>query len=505
MLEGLLIALDNLDAVIQTIRKSRNSDTARNNLMQQFKVTEIQAGAILEMPLRRLASLERRKIRDEHKEKLKLIKSLEALLASPLKQRQLIAQELESVKETYGDARRSYIAEGEATGADFRTPAEKTVVMLSSKGHLGRTSLDEPPKVTTATKVPPRLLQHSTTAQTLYLFADDGSCASIPVQQLPQVEQARQGMLFSDLCSLSSKQKIVSFLCLPIDLHVGYICFVTARGQVKRLALNDLPGIMSSAFSVMNLARGDKIVNALYSNGAEELVLTTARGYAIRFSEEDVRPTGLNAGGVRGMAFRETSDRVVAAFLADDRHYSWTIRNDGVARTCPMPQIAIQGRGGQGKRSIWLPDDANTAAAAINGRLSATVLVLTNKHKAKYMSLRLAEMAQFGRAGGNAVIALRDKERVVGVCEFRQRIETHKALRAFERIAASEPDGAEPDVTDADGLAPAEPSIDRSEPEPVDKLSVEQLALLLDEADGVDAASNGANANGADPDLLDDD
>ncbi|MCY3781750.1 MAG: DNA topoisomerase 4 subunit A [Chloroflexi bacterium] len=503
VLEGLIIALDNLDAVIQTIRKSRSSDTARNNLMKQFKVTEIQAAAILDMPLRRLASLEMRKIRDEHKAKLKLIKSLEELLASPLKQRQHIADELETVKATYGDARRTYISDGAATQADFFVPEEKTVVMLSARGHLGRTSLDEPPRVTTATKDPPRLLQHSTTAQVLYLFADDGTCATLPVQQIPRVEQAAQGVHFSDLCSFSSKQKVVSFLCLPADLDVGYVCLVTARGQVKRLGIIDLPGIMTSQFSVMNLTRGDRIVDALFSLGAEELVLTTARGYAIRFGQDDVRPTGLNSGGVRGISFREKTDRVAAAYIADDRYFSWTIRNDGVARTCPMSQFALQGRGGQGKRSIWLPDDGNMVAAAINGRLSSTVLVLTNRRKAKYMSLKLAEMAHFGRAGGNVVIALREKERIVGVCEFRRRIETRKALREYERIAASESDLDELADTDSDDVATADALNDRKESDPGDKLTLEQLELLLDEADGVDGSGNGASVNGADPDLRD--
>ena len=449
VLEGLIIALDNLDAVIKTIRKSRNSETARNNLMNNFKVTEIQAGAILEMPLRRLASLEIRKIRNEYKENQKLIKSLEALLDSPQKQREHIAEAIADIRTEYGDPRRTIIAEGEATGvtqADFLVPEENTVVMFSSRGHLGRTPIDEPPKVTTATKVPPRLLQHSTTGQIMYLFAADGNCATVPVQQIPQVESAAEGMHFSDLCSLSAKQKIVSFICLPMDLETGLLCFVTAQGQVKRLQLEDLPGVMSREFSVMKLARGDKLISVLYSSGAGELVLTTARGQAIRFGEEDVRPTGLTSGGVRGMALKGKGDRVVAAFLADDRLYSWTIRDDGIARICPMTQIAAQGRGGQGKRSMWLPDDDRYVTAAINGRLHDTILVLTNRHKAKYMSIKLAELAQLGRAGGSLVIALRENERVVGVAEYRRRIDLHLDDRA--QLEIEEPT-AEVDETDA--------------------------------------------------------
>ena len=150
VLEGLIIALDNLDAVIKTIRKSRSTDTARKNLMKNFPVSEVQAQAILQMALRRLASLEIRRIRDEYKEKQRLIKSLEDLLASPKKQRAHIAEELAKVKEEFGDRRRTIVSDGEASGvtqADFLMPEEKTVVMLSTKGDLGRTSMDSAPRV----------------------------------------------------------------------------------------------------------------------------------------------------------------------------------------------------------------------------------------------------------------------------------------------------------------------------------------------------------------------
>ena len=503
VLEGLIIALDNLDAVIKTIRRSRTTETARANLMRNFKVTEIQATAILAMPLRRLASLEMRKIRQEHKEKRRLIKNLEALLASPLKQRKTIAEELERVKEDYGDARRTIIAEGEASGltqADFLAPEAKTVVMLSVKGDLGRTALDEAPRVTTATKAPPRLLQHSTTAHALYLFAEDGYCASLPVQQIPLVEQAAEGIHYSNICSLTSKQKIIAFHCLPMNLNVGYLCFITAKGQVKRLELADLPGVMSHAFSTINLSKGDRLVDVQFSSGADELVLTTARGYAIRFSEDDVRTTGLNSGGVRGITFKDKTDRVVSAFLADDNLYSWTIRNDGVARTCPMTQLASQGRGGQGKRSIWLPDGMNKVAAATNGRLNSMILVLTNKHKAKYMSIKLAELAQLGRPGGNLVIALRDKERVVGVGQYRKRIDHQKVLRAQQRNSVAR---SETEATATIEIEEPAPKNETAEAEDefvaTEKLTQEQLKLLLDEADSVDGSQNGASANGKEP------
>ena len=421
VLEGLLIALDELDAVIQTIRKSRSSETARRNLVKQFNVSETQASAILDMALRRLASLERRKIRSEYKATRQQIKTLEALLANPQQQREHIAEALASVQQQYGDPRRTIIADGEASDlsqADFLVPEEATVVLLSTGGHLGRTPQAEPPRVTVNTKNPPRWLQHSTTGQIMYIFADDGDCATVPVQQVPQVESAGEGMQFSDLCALQPGQRVVSFLCLPASLQFGFVCLVTAGGQVKRLPVGELPGVMSAAFSVMKMARKDKLVAILYSGGDDELLLTTARGYAIRFSEQDVRPTSLTAGGVRGIKLAAQGDRVVSAFIADDKLYAWNITEQGIAKTTPVHEYKTQGRGGSGVLSMRLPLGSKQIAAATIGRLDDTALALTSRSKAKYMSLGLAKTLKRGSAGGNEVIALRDKETVVGVARY---------------------------------------------------------------------------------------
>ncbi len=464
VLEGLLIALDQLDAVIQTIRRSRTGETARKNLIKNFKVSEAQAGAILEMPLRRLASLEISRIRREYKEKQRLIKSLEDLLASPPKQRSLIAEELAQIKRDYGDPRRSIIAEGEAIGitqADFLMPEAKTVVMLSARSQLGRTSDDQAPKVTTATKNPPRLLQHSSTAQILYLFADDGSCATLPVQQAPLVEQAREGLHFSDLTALSSERKIVSFLCLPADLLSGYLCFVSTRGQVKRLHTADLPGVMAHAFSLMKLAKGERLATALYSRGFDELILASAKGKIIRFDENDVRATGLNSGGVRGMDVR--GDRVVAAcIVADKASHLWHIDRGGFANALPLESISIQGRGGKGGNLKNRYSSEHDLAAILTGRLADTILALTSRNKAKYMSLNLALKVQLGPRGIEPVIALGERESVVAAVEYRQRID-------------------KPEEADT----PHEP------------LTLEKIDSILNAADSADASD--AGPNGADP------
>lgn len=425
ILEGLLIALDNLDEVIATIRASRNTDSARNNLIKKFKVTEIQAQAILDMPLRRLASLESKKIKEEYDEKIKLIKSLEDLLASPKKQRIAIAEELVLVKNEYGDQRRSIIVDGEATAVtaeDFLMPEEETWAVFSVKGHVSRTFNNEPPHVTTSTKVPPRFLLETSTSEIMYLFTDKGNCATIPVQQLPQAEDIDSGMHFSDLCPLDADETIVAIQCIPMNTDCGYMLFVTEQGQVKRLQMDDLPGVMSKSFSVMKVADDDAMLYAGYTPGTYEIVLTTAMAQSIRFNEDDVRPTGITAGGVRGVKLVGNKDRVVSVFVADDDLYTWNITNDGIAKTSPMDQYPTQGRAGSGVITMRVPSNSREVVAATVGKLDDTVLVLTSKNKAKYMRLGLAETVKRGRAGGDFVISLRDGEEVVAVVNYEPRL-----------------------------------------------------------------------------------
>ncbi len=500
VLEGLIVALDNLEAVIRTIRKSRNVDTARNNLVKNFKVTEIQAGAILDMPLRRLASLEIRKIRQEHRETLKLIASLEALLASPQKQRRHISEGLKEAAETHGDRRRSTIVESEASAfrlQDFSIPEEKTVVMFSTRGHLARTPLDEPPRITATTKVPPRLLQHATTGQILHLFTNNGGCATIPVQQIPQAENVSDGVRFSDLSDLPPKRKIVSFQCLPTGLSAGYLCFVTALGQVKRLRLDELPGMVSYEFSVMKLTKGDKLVNVLCSSGEDELILTTAHGYAIRFSETDVRPSGLTSIGVRGVQLKDSGDRVVGACLAYENKFAWHIADDGVAITTPINQFRLQSRGGVGYSVVRELGGRQIVAATV-GRLLDKILVLTNKNKAKYMTLGLAKTVAERQVGFAPVISLREKEKIVGVVEYRKRIEDFPVERNGPAEVKVAEDIEERSTNDVD----LPPDVDLS---PLQlELSLKEIELLLDKADEAGRDDSHNQSNGADSGERDD-
>ncbi len=425
ILEGLLKALDMLDEVIATIRKSRNAETARNNLMSLLKISEIQSQAILDMQLRRLAALERKKIEDEYREKVELIKYLEGLLNSPAQMREVIGEEVRTVKSAYGDPRRTIIVDS-TVGASVTTeslmlPQEETWVTLTVNDKIARSFETTPPKITGDNKEPPRFIVESDSTQIIYLFSTDGMCATIPVHQLPQVNDAAEGTSYRDLCGFKNGEKIAAVISLPLNLTEGFLFFATNGGEVKRLRIEDMPGMMSNTFKAMDVETGDSLAWVLPTMGENEVVLTASSGQAIRFKESDVRPTGLGAGGMRGIKLGGDKDRVIGAGIADDNLHLWTITDDGVAKSSPMTEYPTQGRAGAGVVTMKLPQDSQGLAAAAIAKLDDGVTVLTSKNRPKYMRLSLAPSGRRDKRG-DIVIALNNKELVVAVVSTQKNI-----------------------------------------------------------------------------------
>ncbi|MFW5709206.1 MAG: DNA gyrase subunit A [Chloroflexota bacterium] len=440
ILEGLLKAIDDLDEVIDTIRRSQTVETARQNLIKKLKITEIQAQAILDMQLRRLALLERKKLSDEHKEKLKLIDYLEGLLRSPEKLRGVINEELQTIKAAYNDSRRTIIVDGTAGSAsvqDLLLPEEQTWMICTVNGRLSRGMDDTPPKVTTSTKEPPRFIVQGTTSHTLYLITADGKCATVPAQQLNQTEDFDRGTLFSELCGLSPDAELVSVLSLPSVEH-GYLFLASQNGQVKRIRLGDVPGMTSNVFTVMNVGDDDRIIKVMPTDGKSEIILTTDEAQAIRFKEADVRPTGLPAGGMRGIKLINQRSRVVGADIAVDGQYVWTITDDGIAKISPCDEYPTQGRGGGGVITMRLPKSSRYVAASTVGKTSDMIIVLSNKQKPKYMSIGVAETVKRGRAGGKDVFSMTRKgEEVAAVVDY---LPLYKPVEPDEVVVSEEGD-----------------------------------------------------------------
>jgi DNA gyrase subunit A len=388
------------------------------------------------MQLRRLAALERRKLEDEYKEKIELIKMLTALLQSPQMMRVEVARELREIRAKYADPRRTVSIEGPAgdiQAGDFLGPREDTWVTLTESGLLSRTYEDAAPKITTEAKDPPLAMLGSNTTHTLYLFTPDGLGATVPVKLLQQTEDPEQGLHFSTLTPFEQETPIAAAISIPPELETGYLISVTEQGEVKRLRLEDLPGLTANAFKFMDVEKGDRLIWLGYVEDDDEIVVVTLKGMAIRFSVNDVRPTGMGAGGMRAVKLQGKGDAVVGAAVVEDRANVWVCTDTGVAKSTPLSEYPTQGRAGQGVITMKLPSDAKGLAAATVGRPDDNIVVVTNKGKPKYMRVGLAPETR-RNAKGDYIISLRVKEVVSRVVKLLPRLEA-SALPAVEAEA----------------------------------------------------------------------
>jgi DNA gyrase subunit A len=417
ILEGLLTALDHLDEVIALIRRSRTADSARTNLRRQFKLSEVQAQAILDMPLKRLAALERRKIQDEYKEKQRLIKHLTALLRSPAKIRGVVREELAAIEEQYADARRTQVMDaGKAQlTADDLIPDEPVWVAVSRGGLIARVP-DEgaSPRVPARPKDAPVAVLAASTQDTLYLLASNGKAAAFPIYQLPEgVVWEGVGTHYADLTPLTRRDTVVAAVALPPSVSDGYLSLATRQGVVKRVALADLPGVSSESFIVIGVDKEDTLGWAAYTTGEDQLVLVTAGGKAIRFQEDEVRSMGLPAAGVMGIKLSGEEDRVVALAVTRPRSDLFVVASDGKAKRSPLTEYPTQGRYGQGVLTTRISASSAPMAGACVLQSSDAVVLVTEKGAAKTFLARNAPRK--GRATmGESIISLRKQDAVVG-------------------------------------------------------------------------------------------
>ncbi len=421
ILEGYLTALDNLDEVIALIRKSRTAETASSNLQRTFKLSEAQAAAILNMPLRRLAALERKRIEDEYKELITRIEYLANLLESPQLMRGVIKQELDGLKDAYGDSRRTLIVDSAAGSAlDFSEllPDENVWVVLTENGRLSRTFSDDQPRVTTAVKEAPHSILSAATSEVLYLITSDGEAVTIPVHQLPQAADFQDGAPYSELTSLQPEQQVVAALTRQMGADEGYLVLATRMGEVKRIIATDLPEMAANAFQVM-IVEGDEIGWAAWTTGDSELLLITAEGKAIRFSEDDVRPMGLRAGGVKGIKLASDDDCVVGMDLIVPGQQVWVCTESGFAKSSPVVDYPVQGRYGQGVITYKLGN--SRLACGIVGPIDDNLVLVTSKGKPKYMRLSLAP-DQGRNSQGSSVIALGASEVVSRAVLYQRKV-----------------------------------------------------------------------------------
>ena len=418
ILAGLTTALDNLDAVIDTIRKSRSAQTAKNNLIREFSLTEIQAQAILDMPLRRLAGLERKKIEEEYKAVQKKIKELTALLKSPKKMRDVVAESLRQIKDEFGDGRRTQIAmvEGGLDAAPMRmaqlTPSENVWVMINRDGLISRTPGNDPPRPS-GWDVPNWLVRVNT-RDTLYLVSDKGEAAAIPAHSVPEAAKPSQGTHFSTLTPFSKNAQLESVFGLPPKEDRGnnwHVMTVTEQSMLKKSEISELPGPSAQLFTLVKVNKDDRLVSIRLSDGKKDIFLAAESGMAIRFKEEDVRAMGLLAAGVNGMKLSK-GDRIIGMELLPKKGEIYLLASSGRAKRVKHEDFPIQGRYGKGVIAWKLPEDEGLAGMTA-GKGTMRVTVHLEKYAPKSTRLDDAPLTSRVAQKGKEVVEMREDDRVV--------------------------------------------------------------------------------------------
>lgn len=423
ILEGYLVALKNLDEVINIIRAASDVDTARGKLMKRFKLTEMQATAILDLQLRRLAALERKKIETEYREVTATIKDLENLLKSPKRMRGVVADELLKVKELYADRRRTQIINVSANGKATKTltardllPEQKVWIGVTEEGLVSRTHDDKQPRQ--SGNDAPRWLVKASTTDTVYFVAKSGRTAAVAAHILPQTDKLSQGTLFHRVTPLTENDSLAAVFALPSrkDALPEETCIVTATklGMIKKSLVNELPGPSSQTFVLVRVNEGDRLIEvALTDNKTKDILLVTAQGMAIRFKEEEVRPMGLVAAGVNGLKLAD-KDEVVGMEILPVEGEVFLITSEGKAKRVEQKEFPVQGRYGRGVIAWDIPDKIRLAGVVADKPNHMATIHLT---KGAPKSTRLDEVAIRKRAAtkGDVVVDVKPGEEVVSV------------------------------------------------------------------------------------------
>ncbi|MEG8946690.1 DNA gyrase subunit A [Rosettibacter firmus] len=362
ILEGYIIALDNIDAVIETIKKSKDVETAKHNLMRKFKLSEIQAKAILDMRLQRLTGLERKKIEDEYKETIKLIERLKGILESEKKRKQIIKEELLQLKEKYGDERRTEIIHDyKDFSLEDIIAEEDVVVTISHQGFIKRFPVSGYRKqarggkgVTGAGTKDEDFIEHMFIASThhyIMFFTDKGKCYWLKVHEIPEGGRAAKGRSILNLIEKEKDEKITAFVTVKEFSDDKYVVMVTEKGTVKKTVLSAYSNIRRGGINAINLAAGDRLIEAKLSDGNNDIIIGTRNGMAIRFNEKDVRDMGRTATGVRGIKLGK-NDAVIGMIVVRNASTLLVVTEKGFGKRSEIEDYRLTKRGGKGVITI---------------------------------------------------------------------------------------------------------------------------------------------------------
>jgi DNA gyrase subunit A len=421
ILEGYLVALKNLDEIIELIRSAADADAARTKLMKRYKLSELQANAILDMQLRRLAALERKKIETEYKEVSATIKDLTDLLKNPKRMRGVVADELLKVKDAYGDRRRTQIINLKAgkaakllTATDL-IPEQTIWVGVTEEGLVSRTHDDKPPRH--SGNDAPRFLVKASTTDTIFFVSETGKAAAVAIHIIPEAEKLSDGTIYYKVSPLTEGDPLAAVFAIPsAKSSLGEetcVLTVTRFGMIKKSLIIELPGPSAQTFTLARVNDGDALIGVSLTDGTKEVLLVTAQGMAIRFKEDDVRPMGLVAAGVNGMKL-DDNDIVIGAEILPAEGEIFLMTSDGKAKRVPEKDFPKQGRYGKGVVAWSLPKKVNLAGA-VSGKPNHMATIFLSKAAPKSTRLDAVAVRKRAATKGDVVVETKPGDEVLSV------------------------------------------------------------------------------------------
>jgi DNA gyrase subunit A len=436
ILEGLKIALDHLDAIIKTIRESETAEIARKNLMTRFELSQLQAQAILDLQLRRLAGLERKKIQDEYEEVIKTIAYLEDLLANPRKVLVLIGQEVADLKKKYGDERRTEIVE---EGVEFTEedliPHERVVVTLSSRGFIKRISARNYAVQhrggkgiigqVTREEDAVMLLTVSDTHDDLFFFTDRGKVFYLKCHEIPAGStRTSKGLAIINLLSIADGEKVTAMVATTGLMPGTYMVMATRLGEVKKTAVGQFTAVRSSGLIAMDLPPGDELVSVCLATDKDDVIIVTRQGQSIRFVVSSLRAASRTSGGVRGIRL-DKDDSVASMDRVDEEGYVLVISEHGFGKVTPVAQYPRQHRGGGGVRTFKIVDKTGDVTAARVVTTQQQVMLISAEGMMTRTPVKEADpkhgISTQGRSTqGVRIMDLKEGDRLVAITTFEE-------------------------------------------------------------------------------------
>ncbi|MFA5080583.1 MAG: DNA gyrase subunit A [Candidatus Paceibacterota bacterium] len=443
ILEGLMIALDNIDDVIETIRKSKDKEDAKNNLCKKFKLTVLQAEAILEIRLHQLAKLEKQKVADELAEKLKMIKELTKLVESKTEQKKAMKKEIQFELENYGDARKTAIVKHspETISEEDLVPLEDTIVTLTAGGFIKRMNPSEYKKQNRGGQGSLGMktgdddeVHHFISAQThdsIFFFTDSGKAFQTKVYEIPEGQRSNKGRGIMNFLEVSSSDKILSVL--PVsksdrrDGDIKYLFMATKNGIVKKTPVKDFENVRRNGLIAIGLKKDDSLCGVQKIGDGDDIILVTRDGQSIKFAEKEVRAMGRTAAGIKGIALKKGDQvigmQVVRKEKTKEKAYLLVLMENGFGKLTAVSEYKRQGRGGSGVKTAKVT--AKTGSIVKIEIIQEQEDLIVISQKGQTIRTKISSIPKLGRdTQGVRIMKIKEGDRVASaVCLAHQKIE----------------------------------------------------------------------------------